>query len=186
MKDSKALLIRDTLSFFRQEGLVSSPPKFPPQPPNPKRPLEKKAVPLPRKGTPPLSPKVEKLPPLAKEKPKVESVPLLIDVINQQLPHIKIIEEIPRMLQALILCEIEEDFHFYERLRRAIDQQLCPCTISRGGTVDFSLYMCVITLKDQGLSYQILVERAQVYQKHPGKKRILWAQICKTLSRKSS
>ena len=186
MKDSKALLIRDTLCFLRQEGLLSSKPKPPSHLPTPKRPVEKKAPPPPIKEAPPPSPKVERPPPIAKEKPKTGSAPLLTDAINRHLPHVKIVEEIPKMLQALILCDIEEDLPFYEGLKRAIDERLCPCTISNGDDLDFSLYTCVITLKDQGLSHQILVERAQVYQNHPEKKRTLWTQICHTLSPKSS
>lgn len=178
MKKAFQGLVSDTLLFIRQEGLF------------PERKEASSLLPLKKIAKDKVEIKKE-----VSQKPKVnpasvkKNPPLLFETIQKHLPHIKLTEKIPEPKSVALL--LKEDNHpFFHNLAKAIEDRFCPVEIrdleNTHSLESFSLVLTQEIVAKYPQDKQILIAKRGNYENNMQEKKLLWSQICKHLSPKSS
>lgn len=184
MKKKFQTLVSDTLLFARQNEWIVEKKSTEPPPVSalPKHILKEKV----EAKTPP--PKKEE--PTPKNPPQKHVPPLLFDTIRKHLPHIQLIDTFPEIQSVAILVKDESDLPFFKNLAKAIEQRFCPVTLLKqenNNHLDrFFLILTQDIIAHLPEGKQILLAKREVYENNTSEKKLLWSQICKRLSPKSS
>lgn len=179
MNDDWQKLVDDTISYIKAEGLIpeKKPQEAPIEPLPPKRP---KPIPKPERPPPP-----QPQPAIPERKPQpLPSSDPIKGKIEKHLPHIRLIDEPPKQNRVAIIYESKDAIPFLTNLKNAIAQRFCPVDLTE--KLDSKTYILILTQKDLGHSQQILLAPLSTYQENIEEKKMLWTQICQTLSPKSS
>ncbi len=167
-------LVSDTLTHIKETSFISLPPPVIAEspPPKPLQSQEPKAI--------------VKVPAPQKPPPQI----LIYDKIKKHLPHIKLIQEIPKPYQVAVVAFHQGDLAFLKNLAKAIQEHFCTVKLLDGNKIssseDWKQFHLVITQKKLVADKQILLETIATYQNNTQQKKLLWSTICQHLSPKLS
>lgn len=124
--------------------------------------------------------------------PKKENTPIF-DLIKKHLPHVPLIEKIPKAQQVAIVVFNNADLPFLKTLAQAIQDRFCLVTMIDGKLIDrvknWESFTLILSQKELDVPVDIVVdillENCGVYGTDQEKKRLLWTKICAHLSQKS-
>lgn len=164
-------LITDTITYLRQEGYLLKMPII-------------QGAPLPKpkpKPKPKEAPRIEPIAFVQKQNPS----PMLFSAIQKHLPHIRLIQEIPRVREVAIVLSEEGELDFIKNIARAIQDHFCPVKILRKtSTANWQSFFLVLTqekIEEISKEKQILLAKAEHYENNTIEKKTLWSQICQSL-----